>query len=296
MKLAIFYRETIPTLFMLEKAAKDAGFEIHLFHLKDIHLCAETSGLELYVNNISLKDFSAVFVRGFWDFQDEVAVIARFCKQNKIALFDSALYSQHIISKIDDLLAFQSVGLPIIKTLFLSATCDVKMIEKELSFPIVTKENRSRKGQDVFLLRNSEELKDFIDKIKSDDKTLDTKMYQFQKFIPADYDLRVIVLGGEVLGTIKRQSVDPHEFRHNVSLGGTATKVEISQEMKEMAIKAAKSMNYELAGVDLITDKNTGETFVLEINRSPGFEGFMAATGIDLPAELMKFFLATLAK
>lgn len=295
MKLAIFYRETIPTLFLLEKAAKDAGFETYLFHFKDIHLCAESDGLELYVNNVSLKDFSAIFCRGFWDFQDEVAVLARFCKQNKIALFDSALYTQHIISKFDDLLAFQSAGLPIIKTLFLSSTCDEKMIEKELSFPIVAKENRSRKGLDVYLLKNSAELKSFVDKIKSDDKTLDTELYQFQKFIPADYDVRVIVLGGKVLGTIKRQSQDPSEFRHNVSLGGTATKMEITPEMKGMAIKAAKALNYELAGVDLITDKNTGETFVLEINRSPGFEGFMAATGIDLPAELMNFFLATLA-
>lgn len=291
MKIAIFHCEEIPTLFLLENAAKKAGFETFVFHFKDIRLSLNNGNINIKVGDVSLKDFSIIFCRGFWNYQNEVALLAQFCRAHKINLFDSALLTRHTISKMYDLVCFERAGLPVPKTIF-SDQLSSDFIAKELKYPLVAKEDRSRQGRNVFLLEDKNALGKFIADNKVAQKSLDTPMYQFQEFIPADFDVRVIVIGGKVVGAIKRQSRDPSEFRHNISLGGIATEIKISAEMERMAILAAKSLNFEFGGADFITNKKTGEIYILEVNRSPGFEGFISATGIDVPHELMQFFLS----
>ena len=146
------------------------------------------------------------------------------------------------------------------------------------------------------LIKDRAELQAFLKKVRAPKKTLDTPTYQFQEFIPADFDVRVIVIGGKVLGAIERRSGRPDEFRHNIALGGQAKQIQVTPEMKQLALRACEVLEFEFGGVDLITDKYTGKTSIIEVNRSPGFEGFMKATGIDVPAALMQFFLRFLTK
>lgn len=296
MKIAIFHCEEIPTLFQLEAAAKKTGFETHLFHFKDIKVFVDNESFDLRVNGTSLKDFSIVFCRGFWDYQNEVSFLVNFCQYAGIPFFDSALKHRQIVSKMYDLISFKLAGLPVPKTIFSEQQSDADIIADQLKFPIVIKEDRSRQGRDVFLIKDEEELKKSLRERIADNKNLASKTYQFQEFIPADFDVRVLVIGGEVIGAIERRSNDPNEFRHNISLGGTATKMNVTPEMKSLALAASNALDYQFAGVDLIAHKHTGKTYLLEVNRSPGFSGFMQATGIDVPAELMKFFLRFLGK
>ena len=84
-----------------------------------------------------------------------------------------------------------------------------------------------------------------------------------QNFIPNDGDYRIVAFDYEPKLGIYRSSGGT-DHRNNTSLGGSASIVEISPEL-------AKATDIKFAGVDIITDKNTGENFVLEINRTPQF-------------------------
>ncbi len=296
MKIAIFHMEEIPTLFMLEKAARKAGFSPYLFHLRDMHFFVGEKGFDIKVGNISLIDFSLIFVRGFWNYQNEVSLLGKFCEMYKIPLFDSAVRTNPIISKNDDLLLLGRHGFPLIPTIFLENRKGEGLLMKHFQFPIVAKEVRGKRGLDVHLLKNKKQLQEFLRENIPADKTLDTHTYEFQEFIPADFDVRVLVLGERVLGAIERRSGDPHDFRHNISLGGSAREIPVTAPMKRLAVKAARVLQFEFAGVDFITHKETGKMYLLEVNRSPGFEGFMNATGMDVPLELMKFFLRFVRK
>ncbi|MBI5413463.1 hypothetical protein HZA42_03910 [Candidatus Peregrinibacteria bacterium] len=291
MKFAILHCEEVSTLFLLEEAAKKVGLEAYVFHYKDIRFFAKNGEVDVRARGISLKDFSGIFCRGFWDYQNEVSLLVEFCKRNKIAVFDQALLKRQMISKMHDLVCFENASLPVPKTLYLPSAADEATICSALKFPIVSKEDRSRKGDQVYLLKDKAELRNFLARITLSQRTLGANTYQFQEYIPADFDVRVIVIDGEILGAIERRSADPHEFRHNISLGGHAKQIAVTPEMKSMAIKAADVLEYQFAGVDLITNKNTDKMYVLEVNRSPGFGGFMEATGIDVSLEVMKFFL-----
>lgn len=283
--------EEIPTLFMLEKAARKAGFSPYLFHLRDMRFFVDEKGFDIKVGNISLKDFSLIFVRGFWNYQNEVSLLGKFCDMHRIPIFDTAVRTNPIISKNDDLLLLGRRGFRLIKTIFLENHDGHELLMKHFRFPIVSKEVRGKRGFDVYLLKNKKQLQEFLRANIPAGKTLATKTYQFQEFIPADFDVRVLVLGNKVLGAIERRSADPNDFRHNVSLGGSARQIPVTPEMGRLALKAAKILKFEFAGVDFITHKKTGKMYLLEVNRSPGFEGFMKATGIDVSMELMNFFL-----
>ncbi|OGI29418.1 MAG: hypothetical protein A2288_03810 [Candidatus Moranbacteria bacterium RIFOXYA12_FULL_44_15] len=79
-----------------------------------------------------------------------------------------------------------------------------------------------------------------------------------------------------------KRYIIPGDFRSNASLGAKAEKILLTQELKELALKATKAMNYEVAGVDIIKHKK--KLYVLEINSAPQWQKFKEVTGVN-PAE-----------
>lgn len=99
-------------------------------------------------------------------------------------------------------------------------------------------------------------------------------------------DYRVLVLGGEPLGAMVRVAREG-EWRSNVARGGKAEKVELGDELSELAVKAAEAVGGEFVAVDLLRD---GEAFLVnEVNGVPEFKGFMEATGVDVASRLAEY-------
>jgi [lysine-biosynthesis-protein LysW]---L-2-aminoadipate ligase len=88
-------------------------------------------------------------------------------------------------------------------------------------------------------------------------------------------DIRVIVVGGQVLGAIYRIG---EAFRTNVALGGRARQCEVTPEITKLSLDAAAALGADIAGVDLIEDGD-GRLLVLEVNHRVEFSGFQSALG-----------------
>lgn len=97
-------------------------------------------------------------------------------------------------------------------------------------------------------------------------------------------DIRAFVVGGEVVAAMRRYSIKG-DFRSNYSISKTATKVTLTDDQRKLALAAAKAFNLGIAGVDIITDINTGVNYVLEINSNPGM-GIIKITGINIPRKI----------
>lgn len=98
-------------------------------------------------------------------------------------------------------------------------------------------------------------------------------------------DIRCLVIGDRVVAAMKRQA-EPGEFRSNLHRGGNAEPVKISKTEREIAIKAAKIMGLQLAGVDLI--RSDRGPLIMEVNSSPGLEGIEKATGKDIASLIIE--------
>jgi ribosomal protein S6--L-glutamate ligase len=97
-------------------------------------------------------------------------------------------------------------------------------------------------------------------------------------------DLRCFVVGDRVVAAMHRQA-EPGEFRSNLHRGGQASAVTLSAAEEATALRAAKVMGLELAGVDLI--RSHRGPMVLEVNSSPGLEGIEAASGVDVAGAIL---------
>lgn len=108
-----------------------------------------------------------------------------------------------------------------------------------------------------------------------------------QKFIreAQGADVRAFVVGGRVVGAMRRQAVDG-EFRSNLHRGGTAKLVRLSRPYRRVAVAAARVVGLKVAGVDLL-ESNDGP-MVMEVNSSPGLEGIEKATGEDIAGAVIK--------
>lgn len=100
-------------------------------------------------------------------------------------------------------------------------------------------------------------------------------------------DVRCFVVGGNVVAAMKRQSKSPEEFRSNLHRGGQASAVEITDEERTMAIRAAHIIGLNVAGVDIVRS-NRGP-LIIEVNASPGLEGIEKATNIDVAGAIIQF-------
>ncbi|PLX50332.1 MAG: 30S ribosomal protein S6--L-glutamate ligase [Desulfobulbaceae bacterium] len=99
-------------------------------------------------------------------------------------------------------------------------------------------------------------------------------------------DIRCFVIGSKVVATMKRIGKEG-EFRSNIHRGGRTEAVKITPEERSTAIRAAKIMGLNVAGVDLLRS-NHGPV-VMEVNSSPGLEGIEQSSKKDIAGMIYDF-------
>jgi ribosomal protein S6--L-glutamate ligase len=85
---------------------------------------------------------------------------------------------------------------------------------------------------------------------------------------------------------MKRQAL-PGEFRSNLHRGGSASLVKITPEERATAVKAARIMGLNVAGVDVLRSERG--PLIMEVNSSPGLQGIELATGKDIASMIIEF-------
>jgi len=196
--------------------------------------------------------------------------LASFLESKKIPYFDTVWGRGGRTNKLSDTVRLALAGLPVPDSLFYwrSRILENKqLIVKKLDLPLVAKNIWKNRGVGVFLLKNPNDFQKILEKVKPEDQFL------FQRFHPNDGDYRVVVFGGKVWAWEKRSRIKD-EFRNNAVLGGKEEffpPAKIPSKMAEIAIEAAKVLHLQIAGVDILIDKNTSKMMILEVNRSPCF-------------------------
>jgi RimK family alpha-L-glutamate ligase len=110
-----------------------------------------------------------------------------------------------------------------------------------------------------------------------------------QPFIEHEgYDLRLLVIGERVLG-MKRSN--PLDWRTNVSRGATAEAIAVDDRYVEMALRAARAVGADVAGVDLLPGRD-GSLYAIEVNAVPGWKALATAHGLDIASMVLDYVAA----
>ncbi len=181
------------------------------------------------------------------------------------------------------LLSKKGIGLPV--TGFAHSLDEIKDLIKMVGGPpLVVKFLEGTQGIGVVLVETSKAARSVIEAFLGLKVNILVQEYIKEA---AGGDIRCFVVGGNVVAAMKRQSKSPEEFRSNLHRGGSASSVEITDEERTMAIRAAHIIGLNVAGIDMLRS-NRGP-LIIEVNASPGIEGIEKATGKDVAGSIIEF-------
>jgi ribosomal protein S6--L-glutamate ligase len=180
------------------------------------------------------------------------------------------------------LLSRDGIGLPV--TGFAHSTKDIAgLLEVAGGAPVVIKLIEGTQGIGVILAETNSAAEAVIEAFRGLKANILVQEYIKEA---GGADIRCFVVGGRTIAAMKRQAA-PGEFRSNLHRGGSAASVRITPEERTTAIRAARAMGLNVAGVDILRS-NHGPV-VMEVNSTPGLEGIEQATGIDVAGKIFEY-------
>jgi [lysine-biosynthesis-protein LysW]---L-2-aminoadipate ligase len=156
--------------------------------------------------------------------------------------------------------------------------------------PVVVKPRFGSWGRDVTLCEDGAALRRHLAQIVHR-RWFKTHGALVQELVPPrGEDVRLVVAGGTVVGAVRRVAA-PGEWRTNVALGATRHSTTPTPETCELAVAAARAIDADLVGVDLLPAPGGGHV-VIELNGAVEFNEQYALDGADVYERTMCALLA----
>ncbi|MFQ5420279.1 MAG: RimK family alpha-L-glutamate ligase [Anaerolineae bacterium] len=186
--------------------------------------------------------------------------------------------------KLHSLQTMAAAGLPIPRTAVIARPEMLyNAVHSVGGTPVIIKLIQGTQGRGVLLAPNFSTVAAVLERLKRVRKQILVQEYVAES---KGQDTRVIVVGDECVAAMTRIAAEG-EFRANLHMGGTAVPAELDDQTRQLALAAARAHGLAVAGVDLI-QSNQGP-MLLEVNSSPGLEGFEGVTGADVAGAIVHF-------
>ena len=292
MKIAILSRNTkLYSTARLVEAARTRGHRVRVLDPLRCYMRIAPGDFAVHYKGRALADYDAVIPRVGASITFYGTAVLRQFEMMGVYTPNS---SDAILRARDKLrclqmLARENIGLP--TTVFGDFPDDTADLLAMLGEPPhVIKLNEGAQGNGVLLAEKRSASQGMIEAFRGLYAT-----FLVQEFIreARGADIRCFVVGGKVVASMRRQA-RAGEFRSNLHRGGSATPVKLSQSEVDTALRAARTMGLNVAGVDLLRSRRG--PLVLEVNSSPGLEGIEAATGVDVAGEVIEYLARRVRK
>ena len=285
MKIALLSRN--PKLYSsarLVEAAQKRGHDVRIIDVLRCYMNIVPHSPEIHYKGRKLERVDAVIPRiGASVTFYGTAVVRQFEMMGVYCLNESvAITRSRDKLRALQLLARKGIGLP--QTGFGHAPDDTHDLVKLVGgAPLIIKLTEGTQGVGVVLCETDQAAESVIEAFRGLDA-----YFLVQEFVKeADgADIRCFVIGGKVVAAMQRQA-KAGEFRSNLHRGGTAAEIKITPEERSTAVRAARIMGLNVAGVDILRS-NHGPV-VMEVNSSPGLEGIEETTGVDIADQVIAF-------
>ena len=285
MKICILSRnKDLYSTSRLEEAARQRGHDVHVINPLRCYMNITSHKPSIHFKGEPLLGFDAVIPRiGASITFFGTAVVRQFEMMDVYTVNESVAISRSRDKlRSLQLLARKGIGLPV--TGFAHATQYTQdLIELAGGAPLVIKLLEGTQGVGVVLAETNNAAESVIEAFRGLKQNI--LVQEFIKEADAK-DIRCFVIGKKVVAAMMRTGKEG-DFRSNIHRGGRAEKVKITPEERSTAVRAAKIMGLNVAGVDILRS-NHGPV-VMEVNSSPGLEGIEKASDIDVAGQVIEF-------
>ncbi len=158
-----------------------------------------------------------------------------------------------------------------------------RVVKYKLGYPFILKTLEGTQGQGVYLVRDERFANTLFNRFA--DEGVNIILQEFIEEFKGK-DIRAFVIGNHVVASMMRIAAGD-EFRSNIHRGGHGERIVLSEEEKEIAVRSAKILGLNIAGVDILRSKKGA--LIIEVNSSPGLEGIEGVTGEPIAEEIIRF-------
>ena len=261
----------------LKKACEDRGVECKLIHSDRLVLEISKDKLEENFGDIVLQRCVSQF-KGL----HLTAVLESF----DVKVVNRLAVAEICNNKLKTTLALRRAGIPVPRTFTAFSSEAALEAFRRAGFPAIIKPVMGSWGRLVSQVNDEVSAKVVIEHREMMFPLY--QVYYIQEMVKRPpRDLRVFVVGEEVPVGIYR--VNTRDWRTNTALGGRAEPCPITEEIRELALKAAEAVGGGILGVDMM--ESEGSLVVHEINSTVEFRNTVPATGVDLPGIIVDYLV-----
>lgn len=270
----------------LKQEFEQRGHAVKVIKYKDCYASIESSKPEVRYQGRVLSGYDAVVPRIASSMTRYGTAILRQFEMQGVYTTTSSIAIARSRDKLRSLQVLARTGVGIPKTVFTRNSRDIDgMLDEIGDLPVIIKLARGTHGNGVVLAETKKAAKSVMQAFYvMDDDGTNILLQEFVKE-SAGEDIRVFIVDGKVVASMKRKGLDD-DFRSNLHQGGQGEMVTLKVSEKRIAQKAAKAMGLSICGVDIMRSKHG--PLVLEVNSSPGF-GIEKVTGINIGSKIVEY-------
>lgn len=270
----------------LKEEFKMRGHEVDVVKYKDCYATIESLGPEVGYHGELLKGYDAIVPRIASGMTRYGTAIVRQFEMQGVFTTSSSIAITRSRDKLRSLQLLARAGVGIPKTVFTRDGREIDdLIDEVGELPVIIKLARGTHGNGVVLAETKKAAKSVMQAFYvMDDDGTNILLQEFVKE-SAGEDIRVFIVNGKVVASMKRKGLDG-DFRSNLHQGGEGTVVKLTEEERKTAQKAAKAMGLPICGVDIM--RSNHGPLVLEVNSSPGF-GIEKVTGRNVASKIVEY-------
>ena len=243
----------------------------------------------LLVGSVDVAKFDVVYIRVVGKRIEDATLLANYATKHNIRIVDRLNQNAHLlpssVAKSIETAKLVGANVPIPKTIYGSLGFLKGEAPAIFGYPFVIKSTTGKKAREVWAPENKQEFEELYSKLQALEKQ--GARYFAQEFLKASKRYRVFVLGDEVLCTL----VQPTKWRKrfNSDEVGKGVLLNVPEKMAEISLKAAKAVDLDIAGVDIMEVDETGELLVIEANAAPSWNLVEKYTGKNMAEEILKW-------
>ena len=271
----------------LKEEAKTRGHNVRVVKHKECYASIESSNPYVTYRGEDLRNVDAIIPRIGSNITRYGTAIVRQFEMQGVYTTATSIAITRSRDKLRSLQLISRSGVGIPKTVFSRNTADIDdLIEEIGGLPVIIKLARGTHGNGVVLAETKKAAKSVLQALYLNNE--DGTNILLQEFVheSAGEDIRAFVVGGRVVASVRRQSLDD-DFRSNTHQGGTPTAIKLTDEEKKTAIKAAKTMGLPICGVDMM--RSSRGPLVLEVNSSASLKAVETVTGRNVASKVIDY-------
>lgn len=285
MKLCIIGPKESKESLILKTLAEERGHECKRVNMMDIYFEITENTFSARHRRFELMEFDVFLFRSVRKYFKEAMLLAEYLDNSGKIVIDKSLATDRFFSIIDRYhLAQKGIQqLDLVLTNSLKSARDVLM---DIDHPIIIKPSGDGIKQKAVVSEDWTDSYDFA-------RTNKDKAFLFLKHLNLNSYHRLYVVGSEVIGGTKRTIVDQElKLQYSSEFKTTALK-EINDDERELALKAALALHFEIAAIDIV--EHEGLLYVLETKRSPKFLKFQSVSKVNYPEKLLQYVESKIA-